>query len=374
MKKLATSLIKKYKINDSFYIVSMNKLNKKINNWYKYFPDIHPYYAIKSNPDINVIKYMNEKGLGFDCASMEEISKVINVGSEKIIFSHTVKKVNDLMFASKHNIKYTTFDSFCEIEKISKYTPDMNCLIRLKIDNPKAKVQLGLKYGVEENEYKQLIDECKKLNIKLTGISFHVGSDNQDPYVFKNAFDFCNKVLEYSRIKNYNIDMIDIGGGFNKYNYIETSKVINREIKKNKIHKNNKNIKYISEPGRYFSEEIFTFFTPIVGIKEKNNQYYYWTTDSLYGSFNCILYDNQNPSFNIVRNPLLDNIYSDNLHKSTIYGLSCDSIDVIKENIEIPLLRLNDFIMIKNFGAYTISGSCDFNGLPLSNPKIFYVY
>ena len=371
MKKIATTLIKKHKINDSFYIVSMNKLNRKINDWYKYFPNIHPYYAIKSNPDINVIKYMNNKGLGFDCASMDEISKVLKAGSEKIIFSHTVKKVNDLIFASKNNVKYTTFDSFCEIKKINKYAPDMNCLIRLKIDNPKAKVQLGLKYGVEENEYKQLIDECKKLNIKLSGISFHVGSDNQDPYIFKNALDFCNKVLEYSQTKNYNINTIDIGGGFNNSNYIETSKVINKEIKKNI--KRNK-IKYIAEPGRYFSEEIFTFFTPIVGMKEKNNQYYYWITDSLYGSFNCIIYDNQYPSFDILRNPLLNNIYSNNLHKSTIYGLSCDSIDVIKENTEIPLLRLNDFIMVNNFGAYTISGSSDFNGLPLTKPKIFYVY
>ena len=372
MEKIALSLIKKHKINDSFYIVSMNKLNEKIKNWYKYFPNIQPYYAIKSNPDIHVIKYMSNKGLGFDCATMNEISKVLKAGSEKIIFSHTVKKAEDLMFASKHNIKYTTFDSFCEIEKINKYTPNMNCLMRLKIDNPKAKVQLGTKYGVEENEYKQLIDECKKLKINLTGISFHVGSDNQDPYIFKDAFDFCNKVIEYSQNKNYNINMIDIGGGFNKYNYIDTSNVINDEIRKNI--KKHENVKYIAEPGRYFSEEIFTFFTPIIGMKEKNNQHYYWITDSLYGSFNCIIYDNQNPSFDILRNPLLDKNYSNTLCKSTIYGLSCDSIDVIKENTEMPLLRVDDFLMVNNFGAYTLSSSCNFNGLPLTKPKIFYIY
>jgi len=37
MEKIASSLIKKHKINDSFYIVSMNKLNEKIKknlNWF----------------------------------------------------------------------------------------------------------------------------------------------------------------------------------------------------------------------------------------------------------------------------------------------------------------------------------------------------
>jgi ornithine decarboxylase len=367
--KIAKLLISKHKINDSFYIVSMNKLNQKIKNWNKYFPNIQPYYAIKSNPDINIIKYMINKGFGFDCASKNEISTIINAGSNKIIFSHPVKKVNDLLFANKYNINNTTFDSLCEIHKINKYAPNMNCLIRLKIDNNNAKVKLGLKYGVEENEYKQLIDECKKLNIKLNGVSFHVGSDNHDPYIFKNALDYSNKVIEYAKINNYNIDIIDIGGGFNKNNYIETSKVINKEIK----NKKNKNIKYIAEPGRYFSEEIFTFFTPIVGIKEKNNYYNYWVTDSLYGSFNCIMYDHSNPSFEVIRHPMLDNNYSDKIYKSTIYGLTCDSLDVIKSNTELPKLRLNDFLMVKNFGAYTLSGSCDFNGFPLSKPLIFYI-
>lgn len=371
MKKIASELIKKHKLDDSFYVVSMKKLNDKINDWYKYYPDVHPYYAIKSNPDINIIKYMNKKKLGFDCASMNEISKILNIGSNKIIYSHTIKKVNDLSFAYKNNIKYTTFDSLCEIDKIHKYAPNMNCLIRLKINNPKAKVQLGMKYGVEENEYKQLINECKKLNIKLSGISFHVGSDNHDPYIFKNAFEFCNRVIEFLKNNEYNIDLIDIGGGFNKYNYIETSKVIKKEI--NNIKKKHNKLKFISEPGRYFSEEIFTFFTPIVGIKYKNNHNYYWTADSLYGSFNCILYDKYTPSFDIIRNPLLDNKYSNTLSNSTLYGLSCDSIDVIKENINLPSLRLYDYLMINNFGAYTISGSCDFNGLPLSTPKIYYI-
>ena len=160
--------------------------------------------------------------------------------------------------------------------------------------------------------------------------------------------------------------------GFNKSNYIETSKVINDKINKNKNKNKNKNVKYIAEPGRYFSEELFTFFTPIVGIKERNNSYNYWVTDSLYGSFNCIMYDNSDPSFEVIRNPILDKNYSDKIYKSTIYGLTCDSLDVIKPNIELPKLRLNDFLMIKNFGAYTLSVSCDFNGLSLSKPLIFY--
>jgi ornithine decarboxylase len=373
IKNVACSLINQYKLNDSFYIVSMKHLDYKIKNWFNYLPKIKPYYAVKCNPNEKIIKQMVNKGLGFDCASLSEISRVKKLGGNDIIFAHPFKKIGDLIYATNNNVKYTTFDSLCEINKINKYSPDINCLIRLKIDNVNAKVQLGLKYGVEENEYKKLINECRRLNIKLVGIAFHVGSDNNDPYIFKNAFDYCNRVIEYADTKNYNLNLIDIGGGFSNKNFVQTSIVIKDELNKlDKIYRT-KNIKYISEPGRYFAEELFTFFTPIVGIKEKNNKYYYWITDSLYGSFNCIMYDNQIPSFDIVRNPFLKETYSNKQYDSIVYGLSCDSIDVINNDTKLPMLRVGDFLMVNNFGAYTISGSCDFNGLPMSNPKMFYI-
>lgn len=54
------------------------------------------------NIDNRVIKTLANLGTGFDCASLEELKKVLQlrIDPERIIFAHTVKKISHLKFAS----------------------------------------------------------------------------------------------------------------------------------------------------------------------------------------------------------------------------------------------------------------------------------
>lgn len=372
MKKFAAHLVRKHGLFDSFYIANLKTLENKISEWKKYLPDVQPFYAVKCNPDKKIISTMVKHNFGFDCASKSEIEKILNynVSTDNIIFAHPVKGVSDLKFAVSKNIKYTTFDSMSELEKISKYSPYIKCLIRLRVDNPSARVQLGLKYGVTKDEYKGLIDFAKEANLEIVGTSFHVGSASKEPVVFKSGIEYSKEVFEYIRSKGYNnCNILDIGGGFTKETFKDCAQQVNKSISENF---KDDNIKIIAEPGRYFAEETFTFFTPVVGQRTRDGINEYWIADGLYGSFNCILYDGQNPNFEVFRNPLLENYNgSEDEKESIIFGATCDSADKIG-NVQIPYVRNNDFIMCPNFGAYTLAGSCNFNGIPMANTKIFY--
>jgi hypothetical protein len=51
----------------------------------------------------------------------------------------------------------------------------------------------------------------------------------------------------------------------------------------------------------------------------------YWLTDGLYGSFNCILYDDQKPQPRVLRSPLLAPAAADGpTYESTLWGPTCD--------------------------------------------------
>lgn len=363
MQRVAQQLISKYNLTDSFYIASMNVLDQKIRQWQKELLDIKPYYALKCNPDPMIIRYMIKNNFGFDCASRSEIDKVISLGGKDILFAHPVKKQKDLSYAKTVDVKYTTLDNKNEVYKIKQSYPDVDSIIRLKIDNPSARVQLGMKYGATFEECKDIIDKMTTLQLNMKGVSFHVGSVSKDPYIYKVAFDFAKQVLAYAKQKGHISSIIDIGGGFTKDNFVDSAKVIRDEV--SKIDKNQYRI--IAEPGRFFAEEVFTFFTPIIGMKYKNNKHYYWIADSLYGSFNCILYDDQIPEFNILANN------GSTKYSSTIFGSTCDSKDIIAENIQLPKMKIGDYLMVKNFGAYTVAAACNFNGIPMMSPKIFYV-
>jgi ornithine decarboxylase len=371
MQKIAADLIRQHCLFDSFYIANMNIITQKIQEWRTYLPNIRPHYAIKCNPNKNMLKLMIKENLGFDCASQQEIETVLKLGAkpENLIYAHPVKAISDLKYAVTAGVKYTTFDSFSELQKLKIHAPDMKCVIRLKVDNPSARVQLGLKYGVEKNEYKDLIKMAKNLNLDIIGTSIHVGSASKDPNVFEEGIDYCNEVLGYARQNGFFPNLLDIGGGFTKDNFKDCAKVINTSIQKYDL----SNMRIIAEPGRYFAEEFMTFFVNITGQRKRNNINEYWISDGLYGSFNCIIYDGQTPTFEVLRHPLLEKYKGeDKLLNSKINACTCDSLDIIGDKL-LPYLRNNDYLMIPAFGAYTIAGATNFNGINMMNPKIFYI-
>lgn len=54
------------------------------------------------------------------------------------------------------------------------------------------------------------------------------------------------------------------------------------------------------------------------------------------------------------------------LAPTTIWGPTCDSIDKISDTLRMPELQPGDWLLFENMGAYTIAGSCRFNGFPLA--------
>lgn len=375
MQKFAAHLIRKHSLYDSFYIANMSVLEKKIKEWKEYLPFVQPFYAIKCNPNVEMIKTMIKHDFGFDCASKKEIETVLDLGATKdqIIFAHPVKSIKDLQYAAKTNIVYTTFDSLSELDKIHKYAPDMKCVLRVRVDNPTARVQLGLKYGCTGTEYSALIEKAKTLGLDIVGTSFHVGSASKEPRVFDDGIKLSREVFEYARKNGYMCNILDIGGGFTKDTFKDCAHAINESFVAN-FDDIRKDVRVIAEPGRYFAEETFAFFSPVVGSRKRGDEYHYWIGDGLYGSFNCILYDGQVPSFNVLRHPLInieEDECTDELHDSILFGQTCDSADKVA-TVKMPYMRNGDYIMCKDFGAYTLAGACHFNGIPMPDVKIFY--
>jgi ornithine decarboxylase len=362
MQKIASDLIFKHQLCNSFYIADLSKVVEKIKQWREYLPMIQPHYAVKCNPDKELLKCMISQNVSFDCASKSEIETVLNLGATDIIYAHPVKSISELKYAYSKNIKHTTFDSVSELIKLKHYAPDLKCILRLKVDNPTARVQLGLKYGAAKDEYHELLHTAKELNIDVVGTSFHVGSYSTEATIFKDAISYSREVLDYAKKLGYNPYLLDIGGGFIKETFKECSDVIKKSI----IENNLTHMKIIAEPGRLFAEEFMTFFVNVIGQRKRNNKNEYWISDGLYGSFNCIIYDGQKPIFEVLRNPL------DQKHDSYIHFSTCDSLDSFGE-VQLPKLNNGDYLFIRNFGAYTLSGSCDFNGINMMHPDIFYI-
>ena len=108
------------------------------------------------------------------------------------------------------------------------------------------------------------------------------------------------------------MELLDIGGGFTGHfdacgnvMFGEIASTINNALAQHFPPESG--VRVIAEPGRYFAETSATLMTPVYGQRDRLDtksgavKKDYWITDGLYGSFNCILYDGQNPEYSVVR-------------------------------------------------------------------------
>ena len=56
---------------------------------------------------------------------------------------------------------------------------------------------------------------------------------------------------------------------------------------------------------------------------------------------------------------------------SSVFGPTCDALDVVSVAEELPDLDLGDLLTSENIGAYTTASATNFNGMP--RPKVVAV-
>ena len=361
--------------DEPFYIVNLDKVEEQFNKWVEYLPNVKPYFAVKSNPDAKIIGLLAKLGCGFDCASKNELKNVLGVvyNPDRIIFANPCKVPSHLMYARDNDIAMMTFDSIEELEKIHNIYPEAQILLRISVDDTNSLCKFNSKFGCQQSNIIKIFERAKSLRMNLVGFSFHVGSGCSDARSFYKAIEDCATTYKASQEYGFNIGVIDIGGGFpgvdRNIKFTNICDNINMAIADFFLYETSNNIiRFIAEPGRYFTEATHTLVINVIAKKKEANVIKYYLSDGIYGSFNCINYDHQTPQLI----PLLPRDQYDPIYNSTFFGPTCDSLDCIYKEIPFVELEVGEWIYVDDFGSYTISPSSAFNGFSVTNKKYIY--
>ena len=351
---------------ESIYFLDLGEIERLYRAWEERFHGIHPYYAIKCNPDHGFIQKLSELGANFDCASIAEIDRVLGLGisPDRILFANPCKRKKDIVSAYKRGVKTVTFDTETELEKIGEVCPSMGCVLRIYAKDPEAVCQFAHKFGCPPERWDSILETAKRHRISITGVSFHVGSGASSPSAYEQAIQQARAFYDLAKDHGHRVGLIDIGGGFVSHRLKGIPEAIQRAINKN--FPPELGCRFIAEPGRYFAETSGYLATNVIGIRKTEATRDYWITDSLYGSFNCIFYDHYVPQAEALHG-------NGRRYKTTLYGPTCDGLDKILEMDAFPELELNDWILFRRMGAYTLSGAANFNGIPFLNAHIVYL-
>jgi ornithine decarboxylase len=251
--------------------------------------------------------------------------------------------------------------------------------------------RFSCKFGcsVDEMSIRNILSVCQALHLHLDGVSFHVGSGCQSITSYEKAIKDAASIFEIAEKYGYMLRILDIGGGFpgtnsldilgveyerssTKLSFEDIALAINQSIESNFSRERLDNMTIIAEPGRFFVSGSHTLCLNVISKKERYNQekeakeFTYYMNEGVYGSFNCIFFDHAQPE-----------VYPYNerdgtTFSSTVFGPTCDSMDIIHQNLELPELAIGEWCFVPNFGAYTSAAASNFNGF--QKTKCFYVF
>ena len=347
--------------DSAFYIVNIKKIVEQYEKWSEHLPRVKPFYAVKCNPNPVITKLLNGFNIGFDCASKNEISQIISQGTkpEDVIFANPCKASGQIKFARSEDVDLMTFDDVHELYKIKLYHPHAKLVLRIAVDESKSMCKFNCKFGANQSEIKNILNIAKSLELNIVGVSFHVGSNCLDAKTYYTALEDVKKVFIIAGENGFSFNLVDIGGGFPGYDkegevtFEEMAEQINKGIDD---FFPEEGIEFIAEPGRYFVCSSHTLVTNIIGKKKLGDKFTYYLNDGIYGSFNCVYFDNAKPVI------MPYNERDGKQYESTVFGPTCDSIDIISESCQLPDLAIGEWVYVENFGAYTSAAASTFNG------------
>jgi ornithine decarboxylase len=352
------------------FVIDHEQLRKNLAEFNRWLPRVQPYYAVKANSDPEIVRTLYKAGASFDVASWPEFQLVYeNIKDlpaevrqefiwDKIIYSHPIKN-NETLKALDQYKPLVTYDNYSEIEKCRKYAPHVGMVLRLRVPNTGAMVELSSKFGAEPGEAVDLIEASEKAGLTVEGLSFHVGSQTTNFQNYVQALNMASEIFKEARLRGFSkMNQLDIGGGFpapydeNVKPLGELAHILNDTISRLFP----EDVAILAEPGRYMVATACTSVAEVIGKAHRDGRQCYYINDGLYHTYSGVLFDHCHyPIRPFKEGPT---------QLCAVFGHTCDGLDTISQAEELPDLELGDLVYSENIGAYSHASSTSFNGFP----------
>ncbi len=331
-------------------------------------PGVELFYAVKSLSHPDLIKRLKALGSQFDLATSGEVDLVkgLGVAGERCIHTHPIKKDREIREALAFGCTRFVVDNPAEVIKFIPYKDQVELMVRVSFRSQDAVVDLSRKFGCALEELPELVDLAQENGLTVSGLSFHVGSQSLSPMAQVNAVKASIDAMK--EMDDVDWKWLDIGGSFPvAYQgpvmpiedfcapIVEALKALPDGIR------------VFAEPGRFISAPSMIEVLSIIGKAKRGARTWYYLDDGVYGALSGQMYDHAKYPIG----PLKAFDPTGDFYPSVLAGPTCDSIDVVDEDIELPDLQVGDILVAKQMGAYTIASATEFNYYP--KPKVIVV-
>jgi ornithine decarboxylase len=348
--------------------VDLDVVEAKYRELQKHFPGISIHYAVKANPETELVARLAKRGSSFDIASRWELEMCLALGvaPSRISYGSTIKKSGDIAYAFRLGVRCFAFDSEAELRKLAAHAPGAGVMCRIQTRGKNAGWPLSRKFGCDLEMAAELLLMTRELGMRSMGVTFHVGSQQTDPTQWRTPLHEAAELFRHVGREGIRLDTVNIGGGF-PVSYQEDVPSVEEfadaigEAVRDAFGDSPPYL--MLEPGRSLVAEAGVIQSEVVLVSRKSRREktrWVYLDVGKFGGLAETLDESIKYPLRTTRKGMPGPV--------VLAGPTCDSADILyeKAGYTLPLdLECGDRIEILNTGAYTSSyASVGFNGIP----------
>ncbi len=337
-------------------------------------------YSVKACGNINILRFMNEAGSGFDIVSGGELYRVLQAGGEpsKIVYAGVGKTDKEIIEGLRAGIGYFNIESEAEMENLIRLATQegkqTKAALRVNPDvDPKTHRytttgKKETKFGVDiERARKVFADYGKNEAVKLCAIHIHLGSAGKTVKPYVEAIEKAVALIDQLRSDGFIIEAVDIGGGYGAdYITAEAPTAADYATAIVPLLKG-KNLKLILEPGASIAANAAILVARVLYLKSSGEKKFVIVDAGmndlirppLYGAFHFTWPIQVDAKF--VPPKRNKNLQLAGTEVVDVVGPICESADFFAKERALPPMKRGDLLGIFTAGAYGFSMASNYN-------------
>jgi diaminopimelate decarboxylase len=332
------------------YAYDWAEIQARVNSIWQAFGNLEgiqtrAYYAMKANPNLNLLRRLRKLNFGFEACSGGELERAILAGApgSSVIMHGPGKLEADFVRALEVGAT-VALDSINESARIAKVAPKSRVLVRV---NPGLRVSTHdhlatgnaeSKFGVRIEDVPEAVSRAEKLGLEVAGLHMHIGSHIENPEDYTEALERVSGLAAQIGPR----PIFDMGGGFGLHFNLEPLAKLGAQAASRFQAK-----ELWFEPGRFLVASSGALVVRVLEVKQTARKFA--AIDAgMSELIRPMLYGAVHPVTSLVTE-------ARELETVDLAGPACESGDVMARDVSLPKPQVGDLLAIGTAGAYGAS-------------------
>jgi diaminopimelate decarboxylase/aspartate kinase len=323
------------------------------------------FYAVKANPHPDVLRLLDEEGLGFECVSPGELDRVFeavpDVDPDRVLFQPNFAAAAEYADAFERGV-HVTLDNAQPLAEHPDVFADETIFVRVDPGQGHGHHRhvrtagAQSKFGVVPDELGRLRAAAERAGTTVRGLHVHVGSGITEEETWADLVAFLASLAgDFPHV-----DTINVGGGLGVPDRPGAPPVDPAALEEQLAvaAEQHPQVALWMEPGRYLVAEAGVLLARVTQTKDKGTVRYVGLDTGMNSLLRPALYGAYHEIVNLTR---LGETASGVVD---VVGPICETGDVLGHNRHLPPTQPGDVLLVSTTGAYGASMANHYNLRP----------